>query len=165
MFGDENAKDWSIDLYPRGGDPDAPPTRFLELHFSDDNKTLQVKRLGTDGKLQTFEVAIQGPGDVRRIFAAEVLAVICAQANANFRQQGRETTQAAPISFSPEGHVVSEIYQRGVLFRRAVFDPHALKLVVTGENGVTLTSSGVPDVSELPLVLAKVMGVKLPLGS
>jgi hypothetical protein len=165
MADPKKAPGWTVELLPVGGDPDAPSRRLMELQFSPDMETLQVQRMGPDGKLQSFAVQVDGPADVNRLFAAEVVGMIGAQANQNFRAQGLETTQANSVSFTPEGDVVSEIYQRGVLFRRAVFDPAKLELTVTGESGRPIASNSMKEMEDLPILLAKALGVTLPLGS
>jgi hypothetical protein len=161
----KKAPGWTIEILPRGGDPDTPSKRLMDLQFSDDMKTLKVERMGADGNLQTFEIVVEGPADVNRLFASEVVGMITAQANLIFRAQGLETTQVAPVSFTPEGHVLSEIHQRGTIFRRTVFDPELMQLTVTGQQGAVLSSTKVKDLAELPVVLAKTLGVKLPLSS
>src|SRR4051794_2614994 len=154
-----------VELLPRGGDPDAPPLRFMELQFSRDLHTLEVKRAGPDGKPNSFEINIETAADISRLFAAEVVGLIATQANRNFQTQGLSTSMSAPVIFSDEGHVVSEIFKGGKIYRRTVFDPTQMLLTVAGENGTLLRSVTVPGVAEVPLELAKVLGVKLPLDS
>src|SRR5438105_3796464 len=95
----------------------------MDLQMSEDRRTMTVQRAGPDGKVQSFEIAVESPADITRLFAAEVIGLIATQANKNYQSQGLGTTMTASVSFTPEGHVVSEIHQRGALYRRAVFDP------------------------------------------
>ena len=152
-----------LELLPRGGDPDAPPLRFMELQFSKDLHTLEVKRASPDGTPNTFELNVETPADISRLFAAEVIGLIAAQANRNFQQQGLTTSMSAPVTFNDEGHVIAEIFKAGTIYRRTVFDPVKMTLTISAEKNAVLRSVTVHGVADVPVELAKALGVKLPL--
>lgn len=156
----KKAPAWTVELLPRGGDPEAPSQVLMDVQMTPDYSRVRVKRAGPDGKLHEMELAVDGPADLFRLFAAEVIGLIASQANKNYQQAGLGTAMTAPISFGASGEVISEIFQRGQLYRKVVFDPKTTQLTVSGTGGVALFNG---PTEELALNLAKTLGVTLPL--
>jgi hypothetical protein len=154
---------WVVDLLPKDGNPDSPERRFMDLQFSDDLSSVTISRMGPNGEVQTFEMRYDGPADLARLFHSESLAMVTVQANQNYAAQGLGTSMAAPVTFSPEGHVVCEIHRAGKSYRKVIFDPEKLQLTIRDEGDSILIDKRITDPASVTVEAARVLGVKLPL--
>ncbi|MFN0062091.1 MAG: hypothetical protein ACKVPX_06220 [Myxococcaceae bacterium] len=110
-----------------------------------------------------IDVKLDSPADLMRIFAAEAMGLIVAQANENMRAQGGSTHMPAAVKFDPDGSVVCEIYQRSQLVRQVAYHPETQQLTIRGPGGDVVSSTKISGLPALPAEVAKQLGVTLPL--